>query len=57
MDPDADNVADNYAGVLREAGYEVDVSGSMVSGNSSTLSIDAVVRPPAITLQVMKRDE
>lgn len=55
-DPDADGSLENYAAILTDAGFEVDVSGPIVSGKSPTLNVDAVVRPPTITLQVMTRD-
>lgn len=57
VDPDDDDAAKNYASTLTDAGFEVETSDVMVSANSPTLNIEAVVRPPAITLQVMKRSE
>ncbi len=57
VDPDDDAAAENYAAALTDAGFEVKTSDVIVSANSPTLNIEAVVRPPAITLQVMKRSE
>ena len=57
VDPDDDAAAESYAAALTETGFEVKTSDVIVSANSPTLNIEAVVRPPAITLQVMKRSE
>lgn len=57
VDPDDDAAAENYAAALTDAGFEVKISDVMVSANSPTLNIEAVVRPPAVTLQVMTRSE
>ncbi|XBH20372.1 hypothetical protein V5R04_08930 [Jonesiaceae bacterium BS-20] len=57
VDIDADDSLDNYATQLRDAGFEVQVSDPNVSGKSPTMDIDAVIRPPVITLQVMTNEE
>ena len=56
VDPDAEGIIEQYAQQLTDAGFEVSTDSSMVSGNNDSLSIDAVIRPPTITFQVIKRN-
>jgi len=57
LDADGDAIIDEYAAQLTAAGFDVGTSPPIVSGNSETLRIDAVIRPPTITLQVIEPEQ